>query len=339
MNLVEQELSNLKWFKKPVSTISKDSSWPKISIITPSFNQGSFIEDTILSVLNQNYPNLEFIIIDGASTDHSVEIIRKYEKYIYYWISEKDNGQTHAINKGFEKVTGEIFNWLNSDDLLAENALFEIANSFKKDQNSTVYCGREWRFMADKFINHSYGSDLSNSLETALIKAHIDQPSTYFKTSSIRSIFPLNEKLRFCMDTQLWLNYLLLEGNSKAIQTEKIISYFRYHNDSKTFINAPKFKLELLDVLSDLDHFLHQRESRYFKSCHQIMDKEFISNEVNKIQSKNEEDPSRIFRDSAAYYHYIGLIKPAKYFSKLALRKCPFKWINIKYFLAIRFKK
>lgn len=89
---------------------------PKITIITPTFNQGKFIEKSILSVLNQNYPNLEYIIIDGGSSDDTLDIIKKYENRITFWISEKDNGQSHAINKGLQKSSGDIINWLNSDD-------------------------------------------------------------------------------------------------------------------------------------------------------------------------------------------------------------------------------
>ena len=104
--------------------------YPKISIVTPSYNQGQFIEETILSVLDQDYPDLEYLIIDGGSTDNTIDIIRKYSKHLTYWVSEPDRGQSHAINKGFAICTGEIFNWLNSDDLLLNNALSSVAEAY-----------------------------------------------------------------------------------------------------------------------------------------------------------------------------------------------------------------
>src|SRR4051794_29425295 len=105
-------------------------NYPKISVITPSFNQAPFLEETILSIINQDYPNLEYIVIDGGSTDKSVDIIRKYEEKITFWVSEKDNGQSEAINKGFEKATGDIVCWINSDDILLPHALIKVANFF-----------------------------------------------------------------------------------------------------------------------------------------------------------------------------------------------------------------
>jgi glycosyltransferase involved in cell wall biosynthesis len=104
--------------------------FPKISIVTPSFNQGNFIEQTILSIIKQDYPNLEYIIIDGGSTDNTLDVIKKYEKYLKYWVSEPDNGQSHALNKGFSIATGEIYAYINSDDCLYPGTLLEVAKAF-----------------------------------------------------------------------------------------------------------------------------------------------------------------------------------------------------------------
>src|SRR5690554_4018590 len=112
-----------------------------ISIVTPSFNQGHYLEETIDSVLSQNYPNLEYVVIDGGSTDGSVDIIKKYEKHLKYWVSEGDRGQSHAINKGLARCTGEVFNWLNSDDYLEPGALQTIGEAFE-NPNTTAFIGR-----------------------------------------------------------------------------------------------------------------------------------------------------------------------------------------------------
>ena len=105
-------------------------SFPKITISTPSFNQGAFLEQAILSVLNQNYPNLEYIIMDGGSTDQSVDVIKKYEKQLAFWASEPDNGMYDAIQKGFDKSSGDIMAWINSDDTLAIKSLYTVAQIF-----------------------------------------------------------------------------------------------------------------------------------------------------------------------------------------------------------------
>src|SRR5258708_1689338 len=108
------------------------SRLPKISIITPSFNQGPYLERTMLSVIKQEYPNLEYIVIDGGSTDQSKAIIRKHQKHLTYWVSEKDRGQADALNKGFRKSHGSIMGWLNSDDVLLPGTLQFVAELFQR---------------------------------------------------------------------------------------------------------------------------------------------------------------------------------------------------------------
>ena len=128
--------------------------YPKISVITPSYNQGNFIEETIRSVILQNYPNLELIIIDGGSTDNTIEILNKYDLWISYWVSEKDNGQSNAINKGLKIATGQLIGWQNSDDIYFPNAFYEIVKAFNKDRKSSIYFGHQAKINYKSNITH-----------------------------------------------------------------------------------------------------------------------------------------------------------------------------------------
>ena len=116
-----------------------NKTYPKISVITPSYNQGIYIEETIQSVLNQNYPNLEYIIIDGGSSDSTVEVIKKYESKIDFWVSEKDKGQADAINRGFAKATGDILCWLNSDDYFFPDTLKYVASQLNIEKKEILF--------------------------------------------------------------------------------------------------------------------------------------------------------------------------------------------------------
>src|SRR5262245_9832375 len=119
--------------------------YPRISIVTPSFNQACFLEQCLLSVLDQRYPDLEFLVLDGGSTDGSVEIIRRYENRLTHWVSEPDGGQSAAINRGFCRATGDVVAWLNSDDYYLPGALERIADAYRKSPDASFYFGDGWR--------------------------------------------------------------------------------------------------------------------------------------------------------------------------------------------------
>src|SRR5665647_1802387 len=158
-------------------------NYPKISIVTPSFNQGRYIEQTIQSVINQNYPNLEYIIIDGGSTDDTIEVIKKYEKHISFWISEPDKGQADAINKGFAKCTGDIFNWINSDDYYEPETFKKLSNLFTTHKAVNVVCGKEWAFNDENFTERTLhpGSIIKETVFETIQIGIIDQPCTFFR--------------------------------------------------------------------------------------------------------------------------------------------------------------
>jgi glycosyltransferase involved in cell wall biosynthesis len=209
---------------------------PKITIITPTFNQGKFIERSIMSVIAQNYPNLEYIIIDGGSTDETTSIIKKHEKYISYWVSEKDNGQSDAINKGLKKATGEIINWLNSDDLLDENALFTISNYFRNSSVKVVagYC-KYIDELGAPLGNQKFRTFINrNDILSTIANTSFNQPSTYFRIDVFNRITPLNEQYHYNMDLILWLKYLCIYGMDEVQLIEENLTIISYHNDSKT---------------------------------------------------------------------------------------------------------
>ena len=215
---------------------------PKISIVTPSFNQGQFLEQTINSVLDQGYSNLEYFVIDGGSTDNSVDVIRKYEKHLTWWTSEKDRGQSHAINKGLLRATGEIFNWINSDDYYEPGALQHVAEAFE-DPNIHMACFRANVFGLQTRI--SRGTDIfENNLAKTIAYTRIDQPETFFRKSAVDKMGLLNEGLHYCMDKEWLLRYLMLFGIHHVHQSKNIILNFRYHDTSKSVSQKDGFATE-----------------------------------------------------------------------------------------------
>ncbi len=253
-------------------------STQRISIITPSFNQASFIAQTIDSVLSQNYPNLEYIIIDGGSTDASVDIIKKHEKHLAYWISEKDRGQSHAINKGLARATGDIVNWLNSDDYYEPEALFKVAEAFS---NSTINAAAfRSRIIKDgKEVRISHGTDLHDSLEKTLGLARIDQPETFFRRAAFMKVGLLNERLHYLMDREWWMRYMLTFGIQNIKKYDDVIVNFRLHDSSKTVSQAMGFEREsasLFCLLAQKNGF--ESDGEFIRKEWQLTDQDLICN-------------------------------------------------------------
>lgn len=193
----------------PLPTTQPDGSpWPRISIVTPSYNQGQFIEETIRSVLLQGYPDLEYIIMDGGSTDGAVDIIRKYEHWLTYWVSEKDQGQSDAINKGVALTSGSIINWINSDDFLAVNALRRIAEAFceaSEDVGAIVGVGHKINANNTPCYSTIRGTINKQTMLESAYGCDFLQPSCFFCRSMWEQCGPIRTDLNYCMDLALWL--------------------------------------------------------------------------------------------------------------------------------------
>jgi glycosyltransferase involved in cell wall biosynthesis len=230
---IEAKGNGWPWeIEKPVITDSTRTQYlPKLSIITPSYNQASYLEETIRSVLLQNYPNLEYIIIDGGSTDGSVEIIKNYEPWLTYWVSEPDRGQAHAINKGFQRASGEILAWINSDDIYQPYAFLQAATFFLNNQDAIAIYGNVNSIDKDgNFLMTHFPPQLSPS---NLLIDHIvpPQPSSFFDKNALHLIGLLDEKYQFCMDVDIWFKLSIL-GCIKHFPFT--FSSYRMHNESKS---------------------------------------------------------------------------------------------------------
>lgn len=236
--------------------------YPKISIITPSFNQGKYIEKTIQSILDQNYPNLEYIIIDGGSTDETIEIIKKYEHKIKYWVSEKDGGQTDAINKGLKYCTGDIFNWINSDDYLSENALFTIAKGFMDHPSVGMVAGAVQNFNEKEGIQLFINRNLCiNGILSTNWDYLYHQPGVWLRMETLRAAGIFRIDYHYCFDLEFLLRYLLL--NDQVFYTNEKVAYFRLHELSKTVTYPEKFALENKRLFREF--YLSQKGKIYYE--------------------------------------------------------------------------
>jgi glycosyltransferase involved in cell wall biosynthesis len=221
--------------------------WPRVTIVTPSYNQGEFLEETVRSVLLQGYPDLEFIVIDGGSTDNSVEIIRKYEKWLTYWVSEKDHGQAHAINKGLEHASGEICAYLNSDDVYLPNALHNIVAFFDKDSEATVAYGDcqiidESSRLIDLWLAPEF-----DPIEL-LFRCYIPQPATFWRQSA-ELVGNFNQEMHFAFDYEMWLR--MAAARQEFSHLPLLLAQHRKAEGTKTVSKPESFAGERITALKE----------------------------------------------------------------------------------------
>ena len=225
------------WQKKLTTeqtTRNAHISYPKITIVTPSYNQGQFLEETIRSVILQGYENLEYIVIDGGSTDNSLEIIHKYQDYLNYWVSEPDKGQAHAINKGFNLATGDIFAFLNSDDVYLPETLAKVGKFFAENSQIDFLCGQTEFINQESLPTQGFPELFQIKINdiTMTQTCHIAQPSTFFRAYAWQKIGSFNQSLHYCFDYDFWLQAYL--AGCKFSQSKEVFSQFRIHDASKT---------------------------------------------------------------------------------------------------------
>jgi glycosyltransferase involved in cell wall biosynthesis len=244
---------------------------PKISVITPSYNQARFIEQTIRSVLLQQYPNLEYIIIDGGSTDGSVEIIRKYETWLSYWVSEPDRGQSHAINKGFERAAGQVLCWLNSDDYYLPGALLAVGKLLADGAGSYAVAGHCLKVYRDgRPAVKLEGSYENRRRLLQFWKGYqMHQPAIFWRREVFERVGWLNEELHLIMDFDYWAR---ISRHCDFVNIDRVLAccnfyaeaktgddYWQYHDDLKRYASrywGSKLSLEFWYLrLSMLNHF------------------------------------------------------------------------------------
>lgn len=227
---------------------------PRISIVTPSFNQGEFLEECIDSVLSQNYPNFEYIIMDGGSTDNSVEVIKKYEKHLTYWQSRPDNGQYEALSEGFKRTTGEILAWLNSDDKYHHHAFYKVAYIFTKYSHVEWLTGRNtlWdrngnlsfifyeflpRFAREKYLQKNYRDP------------GIQQESTFWRRSLWeRAGSGTNTEMKYAGDLELWSRFF---RHAQLHTVDTMLGGYRKHGNQKSELYMDRYIREAEKILDE----------------------------------------------------------------------------------------
>jgi glycosyltransferase involved in cell wall biosynthesis len=230
--------------------------WPRISIITPSFNQGEFIEETIRSILLQNYPNFEYFVVDGVSTDDTIVTLNKYEKYLS-WISESDEGQTDAINKGLKRATGDIIAYMNSDDIYLPGTFYKIAEFFKQNPDVDMVYGNVVHINKKSDI-YEYPKTEQVTLEKIFtFNIYIPQPTVFLRKSLIEDIGFFDKNLHLAMDYDYWIRVI---PNHKIIYFKEFLAGARIYPEAKSSSLDCEYKDEFLYIIEKFFSIYSEKE-------------------------------------------------------------------------------
>ena len=235
-------------------SIKTQANLPRVSVITPSMNQGEFLEDTILSVIGQDYPRLEYMVIDGGSQDSSVEILKKYSDRLNYWVSEPDRGQAHAINKGLIRSTGEYIGWINSDDTLTPGAINRIVDFLNSNPDVSLAYGSIYHIdQSGKRIGKAQPppGTPAFSAQTMIGDRIIIQPGSFWRRTMMENVGLLNERYHHVFDYEFWIRIILSNGCFAQISGEPLAN-FRLSPASKSVSNIQKSGQEELSILNSL---------------------------------------------------------------------------------------
>lgn len=216
---------------------------PRFSIVTPTFNQAATIRQTIESVLKQDYTDLEYWVFDAGSRDGTVEILREYETDPrFHWVSEPDKGQSDAIMKGLARSTGDLFNWINSDDYFEPGALRLIAEAYDRNPGADIISGCTDEFRdGEKTSYNRTRLQLRETPEESITVGVFCQPSTFWRTSVFRDLGGADPALHYVMDWNLWVRYLALRGQDRVVLLDRLLAHYRHHPQAKTNANSSRF--------------------------------------------------------------------------------------------------
>lgn len=239
---------------------------PRITVVTPSFNQGQFLEETMRSVLDQNYPNLEYIVCDGGSTDNSVEIIKRYRDRLAWWVSQKDKGQSNAINNGFARATGDLFAYINSDDTMAPGSLMAAAQAFQQ--------GHQWITGWVMYLEPDRGEwpqmprPMYNGVDWHLYNP-ICQQGTYWSAKLFREHGPFREDMHYAFDYDFWMQ-LWFVAKARPHMLRRRMGGYRLHEASKTVSVWEKFEIDFDRVRAKYRSYLTRAQKREVDEFHRL---------------------------------------------------------------------